>query len=401
MAQTLTPKRVDKVAPGAVRREIPDGGQTGLYLVVQAAPSTAKSWAVRYRHHGRPRKATLGAYPAIDLPQARKLAGAALRAASEGHDPAAEKIAARDASTIEAIWPEYRELHLTQRRDATESAAVTLFNNDVLPKWGKRTAESIRRRDVMNLLDGMATEPAKAIKAKARLNHFFGWCVEREIINGSPVANVKTQHKPVSRERVLTDDELRRVWNACDKVGTFGAMVRVLILTLARRNEVAQMPRDELGDSLWSIDGSRTKNKHILDVHRTALFNEIIEALPLKGPFVFEGRHHDKPLGGFSDLKTKLDDAIGEGMAPWTLHDLRRTGATIMQRLGIRPEVIDACQNHLPQGVKKVYQRHRYADEKRHAFEALAAEVERIVTGGAGASNVIPLNRPMADALTV
>jgi integrase len=286
---------------------------------------------------------------------------------------------------------------MADRRDATAAAAATLFNNDVLPAWGKRKAESIRRRDVMKLLDGMREEPAKAIKAKARLHHFFGWCVEREIINGSPVANVKTQHKAASRERALTDDELRRVWKACDKVGVIaGAMVRTLILTMARRNEVAQMLRAELSESLWSIDGSRTKNGRAVDVHRSAAFNSIIEGLPVSGPFVFTGRHRNKPIGGFSDLKARLDEAIGEGMAPWTFHDLRRTGSTMMQRLGIRPEVIDACQNHLPQGIKRVYQRHQYATEKRHAFEALAAEVSRIVAGKDEASNVVPLTRPVA-----
>jgi hypothetical protein len=397
LAKTLTQKRVEAMPHGDARREVPDGGQPGLYLVVQAAPSSAKSWAVRYRHHGRPRKATLGAFPAVDLIQARKLAQAALRAASEGEDPAGDKVAKRTATTIDALWEEYRDGHMADRRDATAAAAATLFENDVLPKWGKRSAETIRRRDVMTLLDGMRDEPAKAIKAKARLHHFFGWCAEREVIDANPVANVKTQHKAVSRERALTDAELRRVWNACDKVGvSFGAMVRVLILTLARRNEVAQMPRAELSESLWSIDGSRTKNGRAMDVHRTAAFNAVIESLPFDGPYVFEGRHHGKPLRGFSDLKARLDEAIGEGMAPWRLHDLRRTGSTIMQRLGIRPEVIDACQNHLPQGIKRVYQRHQYAAEKAQAFEKLAAEVLRIVEGRDADSNVVPMTRPAA-----
>jgi hypothetical protein len=260
MASTLTQRRVEKITPGYVRREIPDGGQPGLYLVVQAAPSSAKSWAVRYRHNGRPRKATLGAFPAIDLTQARKLAQAALRAASEGEDPAGEKVARRTASTIDALWIEYRDLHMARKSKATAAAAATLFTNDVLPAWGKRSAESIRRRDVMTLLDGMTDEPAKWTKAKVRLHHFFDWCIEREIIEASPVAKIKQPHKNVKRDRALTDDELRRVWLACDKIGpSAGAMVRTLILTLCRRNEAAHMPRAELSDTLWTIDGSRTR----------------------------------------------------------------------------------------------------------------------------------------------
>lgn len=388
MSQVLTEKRIDKLAHGASRREVPDAGQPGLYLILQPAPSTAKSWAVRYRHlhDGKPRKETLGAFPAIDLKQARKLAQASLRIASEGGDPAADRKAKRDSAatnTVEARWEEYKESHLTTVREATADAAAYLFKNDVLPVWGKRDAGTIRRGDVKALLNGMSREPAKAIKAKSRLHHFFGWLVECEHIGASPVAGIKTGHKAVSRERVLSDNELRAIWLACDQVGTFGAMVRVLILTLARRNEVAQMPRDELSESLWTIDGSRTKNKRVFDIHRTkqldAILNPLLERSGSK--FVFEGRHYDKPIAGFSDLKERLDKAIGDGAKPWTLHDLRRTGSTMMQRLGVRPEVIDACQNHLPQGVKKTYQRYAYFEERRAAFEALAAEVARIVAG--------------------
>src|SRR5207342_2947295 len=116
------------------------------------------------------RKATLGAFPAVDLPQARKLAQGALRDASEGKDPAGAKVSKRTATAVEAVWEEYRDMHLAQRRDSTVAAAKTLFTNTVLPKWGKLGVETIRRRDVMNLLDGMRGEPAKANKAKVRLN---------------------------------------------------------------------------------------------------------------------------------------------------------------------------------------------------------------------------------------
>jgi integrase len=392
MAQTLTPKRVEKIAPGPTRKEVPDGGQTGLYLIVQ--PSGARSWGVRYRHHGRPRKATLGAFPAIDLPQARKLAQAALRDASEGKDPAGEKVAKRNGTTVGAVWEEYRDLHMAQRRDATAAAAKTLFTNTVLPKWGKLGIETIRRRDVMNLLDDMRGEPAKANKAKVRLNHFFGWCVEREIIPGSPVASVKTPHKPKSRARVLTDEELRRIWKAADEAAyPFGPLVKILILTMARRTEVAAMAWGELNgqEQLWTIPEDRTKNGIAIDVHRTATMNAILEGVPRAGDYVFTTREN-RPVSGFAKMKARLDELTGDGVAPWTLHDLRRTGSTIMQRLAIRKEVIDAAQNHKMPGISATYLRYGYAAEKVKAFEALEREVLRIVTGAAH-SNVIPLIR--------
>jgi integrase len=121
--------------------------------------------------------------------------------------------------------------------------------------------------------------------------------------------------------------------------------------------------------------------------------NAVIEPLLKRSnsPFVFEGRHHNRPIGGFSDWKEKLDAAIGEGVAPWSLHDLRRTGVSLMQRLGIPFEVREACQNHKIKGVAGTYNRHDYADEKRHAFEALACEIDRIVSGRK-TSNVVRLH---------
>jgi integrase len=120
-----------------------------------------------------------------------------------------------------------------------------------------------------------------------------------------------------------------------------------------------------------------------LDIHRTEAFNAVLASVPVVDngcEYVFEGRHHCKPLGGFSDLKAKLDAITGDAVAPYTLHDLRRSGATMMQHLKIRKEVIDACQNHKMQGVSATYLRYGYADEKREAFEKLAAKVLRIVS---------------------
>jgi hypothetical protein len=153
----------------------------------------------------------------------------------------------------------------------------------------------------------------------------------------------------------------------------------------------------ELGDSLWSIPESRTKNGRPMDIHRTAVFDAIIASTPrVDGcSFVFQGRHHNRPLGGFSDLKARLDASIGEGVAPWTLHDLRRTGTSLMQRLGISFEVREACLNNTIKGVAGTYNRYAYAAEKAHALDALAREVDRIVSGRED-SSVVGLMRHTA-----
>ena len=134
-----------------------------------------------------------------------------------------------------------------------------------------------------------------------------------------------------------------------------------------------------------------------MDWHRTTQLNAILKPLLEKSnsPFVFEGRHHGRPLGGFSDLKAKLDVITGDAIAHWTLHDLRRTSRSLMQRLKISLEVRRACSNHVTRGVDGTYDREQYAAEKVQAFEALAREIDRIVND-AGASNVVPLTRPLA-----
>ena len=137
-----------------------------------------------------------------------------------------------------------------------------------MPKWGRLEIASIKRRDVMALLDGMREYPAKANKAEALLNHFFGWAVEREIIEACPFTNVRQPNKPKSRERVLTDNELRRVWNASDTAGypfgpTFGPIVKMLILTMARRSEVAAITWAEVNKKEIPLDlaGSAVKKR--------------------------------------------------------------------------------------------------------------------------------------------
>jgi integrase len=283
----------------------------------------------------------------------------------------------------------------------TAAATRSFFLRRVLPVWGSRSAGSVTRQDVVKLLDTLEGFADARRKGKTRLSHFFAWTMDRNaLVTANPAAGVQTA-TPATRERVLTDGELRAIWTACGEVGTFGAMVRTMILTMARRSEVSEMPRAELRATEWTIAAPRTKNGRPMVIHRTAALDVVLAGVPVivrngvESPFVFEGRHHNRPISGYSDWKDKLDALTGDAVAPWTLHDLRRTGASLMQRLGVSFEVREACLNHTVKGVAGVYARHDYTAEKRHAFEALAAEVARIVEGREE-SNVVPLTRPAA-----
>jgi len=387
----LTVKTVEAMRPGADRREIPDGHMPGLYLIVQ--PSGARSWAVRYRHHGQSRKHTLGSYPAIDLKAARALAGKALRAVAEGRDPGREKFLARTAKadSVDHVVEEFLERHVRRsNRPRTVQGTERLLRQHVLPHWRGRLMHEITRRDVLDILDRVVDggAPIAANRVHAAVRKFFNWAVARDILAASPCAGVKPPTAERARDRVLSDVELRFVWQATDKLsGTFGPLVKLLALTGQRRDEVARMRWDELDldARLWTLPAERTKNSK---PHEIPLSNAALAALQnvpniAGSPFVFATNGGASPVSGYSDGKRRLDALLPADMPAWRLHDLRRTCASGLARLGINLPVIEKVLNHSSgsfAGIVGVYQKHSFADEKRQALEAWGRHVDSLVS---------------------
>jgi Arm DNA-binding domain len=256
MARALTVKSVEAAAPGKDRQEIPDGYLRGLYLIVQ--PSGTKSWAVRYRHDGRPRKHTLGPYPLFDLKAAREAGSKALRVAAEGHDPAHAKRQAADS--VESAVDQFLERHVKRNyRPKPMREAERMLRLHVLGNWRGRKASEISRAEIRRMLERIVEggAPIAANRVHGIVRKLFSWCVEQDIIAASPCAELRPPAgKEGSRDRVLNDDELRRVWQAAERLGPpSGAMVQLLILTGQRRNEVAQMQWGELDleGRLWTL----------------------------------------------------------------------------------------------------------------------------------------------------
>jgi integrase len=391
MAKTLNVRTVESAKPAAERREIPDGLLPGLYLIVQ--PSGAKSWAVRYRHHGRPCKHTLGRYPAIDLAGARKVAGAALRVVAEGRDPAQEKKQARPTKVddIEIVAEQFIERHCNRsNRPRTAAETARLLEQHVLPRLRGRSAQEITRRDILGLLDRVVDggAPIAANRTLAAVRKLFNWCISRDIVTVSPCTGVKPPTPERSRDRVLSDNELVRVWRASQKIGgAFGALVQLLALTGQRRDEVAAMRWDELdleGRS-WTLPRGRVKNDQGHEVPLSAAAVAILESLPriAESPFVLT-TNGTAPSSGYSKGKRRLDELLPQEMPPWRLHDLRRTVASGMARLGINLPVIEKVLNHSSgsfAGIVSVYQKHSFADEKRDALDIWGRHVETLVAG--------------------
>lgn len=422
MPKALTVKAIDALKPTGTRQEIPDGGLPGLYLVIQPKkikdgkelPPTM-SWAVRYRFGGRPTKSTIGSYPAFSLADARKEAGAQLRAVSEGRDPAAEKASRKERKVdlvSDAVNDFLKRYVAVKNRPSVVRERTRLFDKEVKPKWGKRSMRSITRLDVINLLDNVAERaPVLANRLLGLLRKFFSWAVDRDIIESSPMEKrIAAPGTETTRDRILTHDEIRLVWLASLKLGyPFGPLVRLLLMTGQRRSEVAGLEWEELelggNDQLWVIPPERSKNRqeHFVALTSAALVE--IEAMPKIRPnekddaIFLMTTTGTTPISGFSKAKKALDKEIAviakeEAMKrgddperlpawePWTFHDLRRTAASGMARLGVAVHVLEAVLNHTSgtiKGVAAVYNRYDYAEEKRDALTRWAGFVATLV----------------------
>jgi integrase len=388
----LTIRSVEAMKPRPVRQEIPDSFLPGLYLIQQ--PSGAKGWAVRYRHQGVPRKLTLGSYPALGLKDARELGAKALRAVAEGRDPGREKILARaaKADSVDRIVEDFLERHVRRsNRPRTAQETERLLRQHVLPRWRGRMVHEITRRDVLDILDRVVDggAPIAANRVFAAIRKFFNWCAARDIIAASPCAGVKPPTAERARDRVLSDEELRLVWRAADKLGgTFSPLVKMLALTGQRRDEVARMRWEELDldARLWTLPPARTKNNQPHEVPLSKAALAVLQNAPriASSPFVLTTNGGASPASGYSKNKRRLDALLPADMPPWRLHDLRRSCASGLARLGINLPVIEKVLNHSSgsfAGIVGVYQKHSFADEKRAALEAWGSFVTAVVEG--------------------
>jgi len=387
MAKRLTDIAVRNLKPGPQRREIPDGGCRGLYVVLQ--PSGRKSFAVRYRFGGKTRKLTLDAR--LTLAEARKQATAALHELERGNDPAVLKFdaaaaqasaaAEREADSVGRWVKAFLEYQRKRVRENTLSQCEHALRL-VLAKWSGRVVHDIRRRDVIDLVEGAvgARGPIAANRVHAYTRRFFSWLCERDVIGASPCTGVKPPSKERSRDRVLGDSEIKQLWAACDAVGgPAGAAIKLLCLTGARLAEVTGMRRSEINGDVWSLPPERVKNATPHEVPLSAQALAIIGSVPVFADapdYVF-------PSASMSRVKAAIDGHMTPTRS-WVLHDLRRTAASGMARLGIRLPVIEKCLNHASgsfRGIVGVYQRHDFAAEKRDALQRWANHVAALVDG--------------------
>jgi integrase len=392
MAKRLTPLGLQNLKPGPQRREISDGG-SGLYTVIQS--SGRRGWCVRYRFQGTPRKLTLDRN--LTLAAARKAAADALHEVERGVDPASNKKMMKAAAEIVAgnTLHAIAEAHLKReeskpadKRLRTINQRRATFERLIFPKLGNRPVNAIRRSDIVRLLDDVEASSGgrMADEVLSALRIVFDWHARRDDDFSSPVVRGMALTKPQDRirNRILTDDEVARIWQAAEGMaGPFGRYVQFLLLTAARRNEAARMTYAEVKAGDWLIPAARYKTKaaHLIPLSSAA--RSILATMPRFAgcDFVFtsDGAH---AISGFSRYKVKLDKAAG--VSDYTIHDLRRTSRSLMSAAGCNPDHAERCLGHALPGIRKNYDFHEYRVEKLAAFEALAAHIFRLINPPAG-----------------
>ena len=389
----------------------------GFGLRVTAAG--ARSYVLNYRLRGRERRLTIGAWPDWSALKAVHEARKLRQRIDRGENPLDDRAAPPVTATVTYILDDFIARHVRNSkqplRKSTADEYESAFNRLVKPRIGKLSIYEVRRSHIIKMLDEIedANGPVMADRTLAYLRKAFNWYATRDDQFSVPIVRGMSRVKPKerARTRVLSDEEIRTIWPILGETGTFGAIVKTLLLTAQRRDEVAHMRRNEIDErGIWTIPGERYKTKKPNHVPLSKAALALIDAMPkLEDCDLVFPSQVKTPFSGFGKSKAALDRAVLKAMqkraksrakvhplANWTLHDLRRTAKTLMVRAGVRPDISERVLGHVIPGVEGTYDRHSYPDEKRDALEKLAAIVERILNPPA--SNIADLRRKRASA---
>jgi integrase len=437
----LTERKIETLATERGRKDrlIFDDAQRGLAVRVTA--SGGRTYLCQYTLHGQKWRVPLGSCSALSLADARDAAAAIMGDVAKGRNPVADRKEAaaverakraRNRLTLRVLIDDWQRQHLTSRRPSYAVAAPGALYRAFADELDDAAAD-LDRATVVRALDAIARRlkrngggasdkprgTAMASRTAAYGRAAFAWAVRRGSVHTNPFKDLPVAKSTGTRERVLGDEELAEIWRAAGEAPSpYGTIVRLLILTGQRRGEVAGITWSEVSESLetWTLSGQRTKNgvTHTVplsaparDLLRTLLPEDAVEAKRVlnqqraAGALCLPGAVNT-PFSGWSKAKRALDKAIAANRAaragkaaaqvvPWSVHDLRRTVATGLQRLGVRLEVTEAVLNHISGsrgGIAGVYQRHDWANEKRAALEGWSAHMLATVKGRDFSSNV-------------
>ncbi len=415
----LTTEAVRRTKPAEKQIDYWDKNTSGLVMRVNVDGS--KTWGVRYRAGGRDSKRyrmKIGTFPEMGLTEARKSARVHIGKSLSGENPAAGKkheTQKRITGGKDIAWllDEWIKRHCNENvKPKTTDNYRQILTTHFLPQCADMPISSITKRDIINVLDNIKDEASAGMAERVRLyaSAMFNWAASEDIIDVPPTYALKARAKIQSRERVLSDDEVRAVWKACGEYrrgeSSYGPFIRMLIITGQRRSEIAAMCRQDidLDKVRYTIPAERNKSGRTHDVPLSAQALRIIE------PRLDENCAHlfpasrarfvdintpdmillDKPMSGWGKMKKQLDEM--SGVTDWRLHDIRRTVGTNLAELEVPRLTISRILNHKEGGVTSIYDRHSYFKEKLAALELWGRRLDQILTPDGG-ENVVPLKQ--------
>ncbi len=380
MRKALTAKLIEAFKPQAKRYEVHDLLCPGFSLRVY--PTGKKVYNLKYRYGLKQRRLPLGVHPRVTLAHARDKALEGLRLVDEGIDPAARR---RQLSMrVETICEDFIRQY-AKPRNSSWRETERILQREFVAAHGQRDIREIRRCDILEMMDGAIERGAtyQANRIHSNLRKLFNWCMERGIVDASPVAGIKAPTREQARDRVLDDDEIKAVIHAGGgDTYPYGPFVLMLIATAQRRGEVAQMRWSEIDfdQSIWVIPAERSKNgkPHVVPLSAYALRTLTNMPRHLDCDWVFTTTRRC-PINSFSKATRRIHEA--SSTSDWRLHDLRRTAASGMARAGVAPHVVEKVLNHISgtiSGVAAVYNRYGYDAEKRAALDAWGAFLDEL-----------------------
>jgi integrase len=405
-------KKLEREANAALEsKELPEGKFDAVYFdkllsgfgvrirVRRSGGVIRRSWILQYRAGISQRRLLIGDAQTMAAAVAREKARKAIAEIKEGADPQGAKRAQRekDAMTLRSVISDF----LAQQTGSKNTLRVTryyLVGPHFKPLLGM-SIERITRRDIATqlLAIGKTKGAPTVLSARSALSNALAFAVEAGLIENNPIIGAWRPKTPPSRDRVLSDAELTAIWHGVGD-NDFGKIVRLLILTGARRNEVGQMRWDELDldAGVWTLPPARTKSKREHKLPITSLMASILENIPRR-----VGIDHLFGKAGYRSWsigKPVLDARID--LKHWTLHDLRRSvGSGLANTLRVPPHVISMALNHAGHrgGVTGIYVRSNYDAEMFDAMKAWSSHIESLISGRK--RKIVPLQRPAANVV--
>lgn len=400
MGTRLTDRALKALKPKAKQYDVMDDergfgvrvGKTGIAFILLA----------RFPRSKHPTRRTIGQYPSMTLADARDKAREWRNLIKVGKDPdeiakqrqreveehrlsEARKVENTFASVAEAYFAHMRGRKPPPRGSVEVERVV---RSELLPRWAQRPIGELSRRDLIEVLDAAVKRgaPSTAHHVHSYASRVFSWAVSRDKygIEANPFLGMnldKIVGPENPRTRVLDDDELRALWEAAGDIGyPFGPYVKMLMLTGQRKGEVSDLPWKEIKANLWTVPPERFKSKEAHLVPLTQDACAILDDLPRfkGGDYVFSTTYGEAPIRGFSNLKIRLDRKAK--IAPFVLHDIRRTVRTRLASLKVSDIVAEMVIGHGKKGLGRIYDQHKYLDEMREALDLWAHRLREIVT---------------------